>query len=145
MFLTVRYQKASGSQFAPLGGAPGAGAGEIAGNVYLDANNNGLFDAGEAGAANVTVLLDGRYSTQTDARGHFDFPAVTAGRHVITVSSDNLPLPWVLIGGGRTEVQVATRGRAEVNIGAQRTSAPSPAPDLIHAAIRPDPPTSASQ
>jgi len=145
MFLTVRYQRASGSQFAPLGGAPGAGAGEITGNVYLDANNNGLFDAGEAGAANVTVLLDGRYSTQTDARGHFDFPAVTAGRHVISVSSDNLPLPWVLAGGGRTEVQVATRGRAEVNIGAQRTSAPSPTPDLIHAAMRPDPPTSASQ
>jgi hypothetical protein len=145
MFLTLRYQRASGAQFAPLGGAPGAGAGEIEGSVYLDANNNGLFDAGEAGAANVTVLLDGRYSTQTDARGHFDFPAVTAGRHVLTVSSDNLPLPWVLAGGGRTEVQVATRGRAEVNIAAQRTNAPSPTPDLIHAAIRPDPPTPASQ
>jgi hypothetical protein len=144
MFLTIRYQRASGSQFAPLGGTPGAGAGEIAGNVYLDANNNGIFDAGEAGAANVTVLLDGRYSTQTDARGHFDFPAVTAGRHVISVSSDNLPLPWVLAGGGRTEVRVSTRGRTEINIGAQRSSALSPAPDPIRAAIRPDPTTPAS-
>jgi hypothetical protein len=120
IFLTIRYEKASGSQFAPLGGMPGAGSGEITGTVYLDANNNGVFDAGETGAANVTVVLDGRFSIQTDTRGHFDFPAVTSGRHVITVSADNLPLPWVLLGGGRAELQVSTRSRTEINVAAQR-------------------------
>lgn len=120
VFLTLRYKRASGAQFAPLGGAPGAGSGEIAGVVYLDANNNGRLDAGEAGAPNVTVVLDGRFSVQTDAAGRFDFPVVVTGHHVITVSSDNLPLPWTIANEGRTQVEVTTRNRTDISIGAQR-------------------------
>jgi hypothetical protein len=120
VFLTFRYKRASGSHFAPLGGAPGAGSGEIAGVVYLDANNNGHLDAGEAGAANVTVVLDGRFAVRTDAGGRFDFPDVATGHHVITVISDNLPLPWSLVNAGRTEFEVRTRERTEISIAAQR-------------------------
>ena len=120
IFLRIRYQRASGSHFAPLGGAPGAGSGEIAGILYLDANYNGRPDAGETGAPNVTVVLDGRFSVQTDANGRFDFPVVATGHHVVTVISDNLPLPWALVNGGRTEVDVTTRGRTDISIGAQR-------------------------
>jgi hypothetical protein len=120
VFLTLRYKRASGLHFAPLGGAPGAGSGEVAGVVFLDANNNGQLDAGEAGASNVTVVLDGRYSVQTDAAGRFNFSAVAAGHHVITVVSDNLPLPWVLINEGRAEFDLSTRGRTQLSIAAQR-------------------------
>jgi SdrD B-like domain len=120
MFLTLRYRRASGSHFAPLGGAPGAGSGEIAGMVFLDANNNGHADAGEAGAPNVTVVLDGRFSVQTDANGRFSFPVVATGHHVISIVADNLPLPWTLINEGRAEVEVTTRDRTEIDIGAQR-------------------------
>jgi hypothetical protein len=120
IFLTVRYKRAAGLHFAPLGGGPGAGSGDIAGVVYLDANSDGQFEAGEAGAPNVTVVLDGRFSVQTDANGRFAFPVVVTGHHVIKVSSDNLPLPWTLTDEGRTEVTVSTRTRAEVSIGAQR-------------------------
>jgi hypothetical protein len=120
VFLTLRYQRTAGSHFAPLGGAPGAGSGEISGVVYLDANYNGRIDAGEAGAPNVTVVLDGRFSVETDAQGRFDFPVVATGRHVLTVISDNLPLPWALVNEGRTELDVTTRDRTEVSIGAQR-------------------------
>jgi hypothetical protein len=120
VFLTLRYRRASGSHFAPLGGAPGAGSGEIAGVVFLDANNNGHADAGEAGAPNVTVVLDGRFSVQTDAGGRFSFPVVAIGHHVISVVADNLPLPWTLVNGGRAEVEVTTRDRTEINIAAQR-------------------------
>jgi hypothetical protein len=120
VFLTFRYRKASGSHFAPLGGAPGAGSGEISGIVYLDANNNGRPDAGEAGAPNVTVVLDGRFSIQTDANGRFDFPVVATGHHVITVIPDNLSLPWTLINGGRAELEVTTRDRTDISIAAQR-------------------------
>jgi hypothetical protein len=120
MFLTLRYQRATGSHFAPLGGAPGAGSGAISGIVYLDANNNGRIDAGEAGAPNVTVVLDGRFSVQTDASGRFSFPVVATGRHVISVVQDNLPLPWTLINDGRTELVVTTRDRTDIAIGAQR-------------------------
>ncbi|HEY1312484.1 MAG TPA: SdrD B-like domain-containing protein [Steroidobacteraceae bacterium] len=120
IFLTLRYRRASGSHFAPLGGAPGAGSGEIAGLVFLDSNNNGQSDAGEVGAANVTVVLDGRFSMQTDANGRFVFPVVATGHHIITVVADNLPLPWVLVNGGRKEVEVTTRDRTEISIAAQR-------------------------
>jgi hypothetical protein len=120
VFLTIRYRRASGSHFAPLGGAPGAGSGEITGIVYLDANNNGHLDAGETGAPNITVVLDGRFSVQTDAGGRFSFPVVVTGPHVINVISDNLPLPWALINEGRTQVEVRTRDRTEISIAAQR-------------------------
>jgi len=120
IFLTLRFQDARGGHFVPLGGAPGSGSGRLTGVLYLDANENGRFDAGEAGAANVTVILDGRFSTRTDANGRFDFPAVAAGHHVVTVQTDNIPLPWTLVNGGRTEVEVTTRDRVDVNIGAMR-------------------------
>jgi hypothetical protein len=120
VFLTLRYQEARGGHFVPLGGMPGSGSGRLSGVVYLDANENGRFDAGEAGAANVTVILDGRFSVRTDANGRFDFQAVAAGHHVVTVQVDNLPLPWTLTNAGRTEVEVSTRERTEVDIGALR-------------------------
>lgn len=120
IFLTLRYRRAAGSHFAPLGGAPGAGSGEISGIVFLDANYNGRADAGEAGAPNVTVVLDGRFSVQTDAGGRFVFPVVATGHHVIKVVADNLPLPWMLVGEGRTELEVTTRDRTEISIAAQR-------------------------
>jgi hypothetical protein len=120
VFLTVRYKRASGAHFAPLGGAAGAASGELTGIVYLDANNNGHMDAGESGAPNITVVLDGRFSVQTDANGRFDFAAVATGHHVISVVSDNLPLPWVLLGDGRVEVVVGTRDRTDIGIAAQR-------------------------
>jgi hypothetical protein len=120
VFLTVRYRRASGAHFAPLGGAPGGASGELTGIVYLDANDNGHLDAGESGAANVTVVLDGHYSVQTDANGRFDFAAVATGHHVISVVPDNLPLPWMLSGEGRVEVVVGTRDRSDIAIAAQR-------------------------
>jgi hypothetical protein len=119
-FLTLRYQNARGAQFVPLGGAPGAGAGRLSGVVYLDVNENGRFDAGESGVANVTVILDGRFSVRTDANGRYDFPAVVAGHHVLTVQQDNLPLPWTVSDSGHIEVDVKTRDRSEVDIGALR-------------------------
>jgi hypothetical protein len=120
VFLTVRFQEARGAHFVPLGGAPGSGSGRLTGVVYLDSNENGHYDAGEAGAPNVTVVLDGRYSVRTDSNGRFDFPAVVAGHHVLTIQSDNLPLPWTVAAEGRTEVTVGTRDRTEVDIGAVR-------------------------
>jgi hypothetical protein len=120
VFLTVRYQKAAGSHFAPLGGRPGDGSGRLTGTVFLDGNDNGRFDAGEAVAANVLVVLDGRYSTRTDSAGRFDFPAVASGTHVLTAVPDNLPLPWTIAGDGRVQVEVRTRDHTDVSIAARR-------------------------
>jgi len=120
IFLTLRFQEARGAHFIPLGGSAGAGSGRLSGVVYLDANENGRYDAGETGVPNVTVILDGRFSVRTDANGRYDFPAVAAGHHVITVQGDNLPLPWTLNESGRSEVEVGTRDRTEADVGALR-------------------------
>jgi hypothetical protein len=119
-FLTLRYQQARGGHFIPLGGVAGAGSGYLSGVIFLDSNDNGRYDANESGVPNVTVLLDGRFSVRTDERGRFEFPAVVAGHHVVTVQPDNLPLPWAMANSGRTEVEVGTRERTDIAIGAQR-------------------------
>jgi SdrD B-like domain len=104
LFLTLRFDARARQCTAPLSGRPGDGAGRVSGIVYLDANDDGRLEAGEQGASNVTVILDGRYVTRTDAQGRFTFPSVIEGRHVVTVVPDNLPLPWVVKSDGRTEL-----------------------------------------
>jgi hypothetical protein len=123
VFLTVRYQRSGGAHFAPLGGGPGSGWGPVSGTVYLDRNANGVYDANEPGAANVTVVLDGRYSARTDAQGRYEFPAVAAGRHVLVVIPDNLPLPWMIPAPERLEIRVETRERTIIDVGARRSDA----------------------
>jgi hypothetical protein len=120
LFIALRYETSAGSARAPVGGTPGSAAGNLTGSVYLDENKNNRRDALEKGAANVTVMLDGRYSIQTDAQGHFAFNFITAGAHTLTVISDNLPLPWQLEKDGRTQVQVSTRSTTDVHIGASK-------------------------
>ncbi|QQZ28160.1 IPTL-CTERM sorting domain-containing protein [Thiothrix subterranea] len=62
--------------------------GELGDHVWLDQNNNGLQDAGEAGIGNVTVnLLDGSgnvVATQaTDATGFYNFTGVLPGDYSV--------------------------------------------------------------
>ena len=121
VFLTIRYQAARGAHFAPLGGPPGAGAGRLTGVIYLDANENGRFDAGETGAANVTVILDGRFSTRTDANGRFDFPAVAAGHHVLTGAGGQ---PAAAVDAGRRGAHRGGRGDARPRRRQHRGGAP---------------------
>ncbi len=120
VFLTLRYEVRAGTASAPIGGARGAPAGAIAGRLFLDANDNGVQDADEAAAANVTVLLDGRYSTRTDPRGRFEFAPVAAGEHVVQIIADNLPLPWSVDRDGRRAISVRTRETTTVVIAATR-------------------------
>lgn len=120
VFAYIRYEWRAGSAAAPLGGKAGSGAGSVVGMIFLDANDNGRFDAGEAGAANVVVLLDGRFPARTDADGRFVFPAVVAGQHFLTLMPDNLPLPWTVPQEVRNEFQVSVRGQTHVEIPARR-------------------------
>jgi SdrD B-like domain len=120
LFLTVRYQRSSGLHFAPLGGAPGAGSGSIAGYIYLDANENGRMDADETGAEHITVLLDRKYSVETDAKGHYEFSTVASGTHTIEAVMDNLPLPWSFANQGPHTVEIRTRGRSTLDVAATR-------------------------
>ena len=92
--LTLRYEDRAGSVSAPLGGAPGMGAGGLQGTVFFDSDSSGRREASESGAANITVVLDRRYVTRTDAQGRYEFPWVVAGEHLLQLQTDNIPLPW---------------------------------------------------
>lgn len=119
VFVQLRYETRAGTPVAGLGARPGAPLGGIAGVLFLDQNDNGKRDAGEPGVANVTVLLDGRFSTRTDEAGRFEFPFVGVGEHRITLVPDNVPLPWTF-GDSRYEVRVDTRATTSLEIGARR-------------------------
>ena len=119
-FITLRYGSNAGTPTAPLGGAPGSGSGRIEGSVYLDGNANGLRDGNESGAANVLVMLDGKFSVRTNASGNFEFPNVVSGRHTLSVLPDDLPLPWSVDSEQSISTTVTTRGTTHIDIGARR-------------------------
>jgi hypothetical protein len=105
---------------APLGGRPGTGAGTLVGYIFYDANDDGRRGANENGAANVTVVLDGRYAVRTGTDGRFEFPLVAAGPHSLSVIPDNLALPYAVSEDGRRDVVVRTRETTTLEIPAQR-------------------------
>jgi hypothetical protein len=118
VFITVRYEDHAGTPVAPLGGMPGSGAGRIAGTLFYDANDNGRRDANELPAANVTLLLDGKFATRTNNEGRFEFPFVASGPHSLAVIPDNLALPFSVPNDGRREVIVRTRETTTLDIAA---------------------------
>lgn len=121
VFLSLRYERQAGTRAGVLGGTPDMAAGTITGSVYLDENGDGIRSASELPAANVTVLLDGRYAVRTDSQGEFEFPRVAIGAHTVEVVPDNLPLPWFLEDEtGRRAVEVQVRDTTRVDIGARR-------------------------
>ncbi|HEY0232104.1 MAG TPA: hypothetical protein VGC55_12700 [Dokdonella sp.] len=119
--LLIRYEFRAGSPAAVPGGNAG-GVGALAGAVFLDANGDGRRDAAEAGAPNITVILDGRYSVRTDASGRFDFSQIAAGEHRLKILPDNLPLPWQLDEkAANVVVVVKPRTDVRVDIAAKRS------------------------
>ena len=118
--LVLRYEERAGTSYAPLGGAPGSGAGRLTGTVYFDADNNGRRDATEAGVPNITIVLDRRFVTRTDANGRYEFPAVAAGDHELQIQSDNVPLPWSPVARDPVRMRVAVRGTAVEDFALQK-------------------------
>ncbi len=120
VFVSLRYSVRAGTSSAPLGGRVGGGSGKIEGSVFLDTNGNGLRDGNESGAANVVVVLDGRYSTRTDGVGNYQFSEVASGSHTLTVVQDDLPLPWTMDVDRRYDAPVSTRGITRIDMGAKK-------------------------
>ncbi|GER21351.1 hypothetical protein VCH24_64030 [Variovorax boronicumulans] len=117
----LRWEGSAGSAYRSAGvrtNDAGTGSGGVAGQVFLDANRDGIQQVGEVGAANVEVLLDGRDRTTTDRDGRFEFPLVPTGRHQLTLQLESVPLPW---GAAPNEsdgvrIDVPLRGQANARI-----------------------------
>ena len=118
--VALRYESRAGLASAPIGGAPGMGAGRLEGYVFFDQNDNGLREASEGGVPGVTVMLDRGYVARTDAQGFYSFPSVGAGSHEIELVQDNLPLPWSSAGSPSRRVNVYVRDAAVADFPIQK-------------------------
>ncbi len=118
--VTLRYEDRVGQATAPIGGAPGTGAGAITGIVFFDGNNNGRRDASEAGVPDISIRLDDRYVTRTDVQGRYVFPSVAAGVHWLQVIPDNVPLPWNPATSEPQSVHVLVRSSSTLDFGLRR-------------------------
>lgn len=114
--LAIRYARAGGTPF--LAGQPGSarGAGAVEGVVYIDANRDGVRQAGERLVAGVVLVLDGVMTATSGTNGRFEFPIVRQGRHVLRVDPSTVRLPYGLRDDApwRFEVPVRAVHRLEV-------------------------------
>lgn len=115
-YVYLRWEGSTGRPFAVANGAPGVGAGSVAGRVFYDANRDEQAQIGEGGVAGVEVVLDGRYRATTDRDGRFAFPMVGVGRHQLTLTLDSVPLPWGAPSNAGVSVDVPLRGEATAEI-----------------------------
>ncbi|MDR0258953.1 MAG: hypothetical protein LBI76_04045 [Comamonas sp.] len=117
-YVYLRWEGNAGRAYAAAGmPGEGAGGGSLSGRVFYDANRDGEQQPGEAGVAEVEVLLDGRYRTVTDRDGQFKFPVVTTGQHRLSLTLESVPLPWGTSGDNASSVYVPLRGQASAAIG----------------------------
>jgi hypothetical protein len=119
ILLSLSYAQSSPRRLPSIMGAntDNIGHGEINGRVFLDENRNGRYDLNEAVLKNIVVILDGRFQTETDPNGQFDYWPVAAGKHFITIGIEDVPLPWGLEDDRPQAVEVPARGRAVVDFG----------------------------
>lgn len=121
VLVSLRFQQRAGTAAQVMAGAAGSATGSIRGSVFLDENRDGIRSASERGAAQVTVLLNERYSVRTNELGEFEFPAVAVGIQHIRVMNDELPLPWYFAADSmQKSVQVNVRESSIVELGAIR-------------------------
>lgn len=121
MHLALRYDFQAGHARPVIGGPIGAATGTVEGSVFLDENGDGVRAASELPAADVSVLLDGRYRVRTDANGRFRFERVAIGAHELSVLPDNLPLPWTLDdASANRRIEVEVRESVALDVGARR-------------------------
>ena len=87
----------------------GTGTGAIGDRVWIDANGDGVQDAGEAGLSNTTVRLyadydgDGSYTdlvstATTDAAGMYIFDGLTGSAYVVEVNGGSAPSGYTQTG-----------------------------------------------
>lgn len=67
------------------------GFGFITGRVFIDVNNNGIFDFEDEVIPNIEILLNGTQSTQTDKNGNYRFSFVPKGEHTLNLNLRCVP------------------------------------------------------
>jgi len=113
LWVFLRFETQSGRPYSygPRG-SQGAGTGRITGQVFLDANRDGIQQADEPGIGGVEVFLNQRQRTTTDPQGRFEFGIVPTGPQSLSLRPESVPLPWGEGPRSRLTVDVPLRGTA---------------------------------
>ncbi len=122
---------------------PGSG-GQVAGQVFVDSNGNGLPDRNEFGFPGLPVTLTPGSTRVTDGNGGFDFGAVPGGSYSVSITP---PPGYVATTASSVGITVAG-GPVIVNFGIQLantstvivvTATPTPTPIVVTATPTPTP------
>jgi cell division septation protein DedD len=65
--------------------------GSVSGTVVIDANRNGVAEAGEPPVDGAVLVLDGGARSEQVRKGRFKFDAVRSGDHIIALLPESLP------------------------------------------------------
>jgi len=116
VLFSISYARASGKKPLLYGRPTGSpGRGRITGKVFLDENKDGRQGINETALKNILVYLDGRFTTETDSDGKFEFWPVASGDHFISIGIEDAPLPWGLEDESAKQVYVPIRGEGEID------------------------------
>ncbi len=116
VLFSISYARASGRKPLLYGRPTGShGRGRITGKVFLDENKDERQNVNETALKNILVYLDGRFTTETDSDGKFEFWPVAAGDHYISIGIEDVPLPWGLEDEAAKQVYVPIRGEGEID------------------------------
>ncbi|MES1259334.1 MAG: SdrD B-like domain-containing protein, partial [Gemmatimonadota bacterium] len=76
----------------------------VIGKVWVDANNNGVQDAGEAGLVGLEIWTDDGEIATSDSAGRFSYHNVRPGRHGFRLDPASVPAGYRLADGGMVTV-----------------------------------------
>ncbi|UCD19465.1 MAG: hypothetical protein JSU64_08660 [candidate division WOR-3 bacterium] len=85
----------------------------ISGRVFMDGNNNGIYDLGDKAIPDIEVVIDGRSTTKTDKNGVYMFSFVRSGQHSVNVNLGCMPAE---IGTAQRSQSVDTRLLSQARI-----------------------------
>ncbi|MCP4665622.1 MAG: hypothetical protein GY849_04570 [Deltaproteobacteria bacterium] len=78
-----------------FGGPKPKGVGHIKGRVFVDQNQNGIFDAGDKPLGGVMLRLDQGFVIETNAHGLYRFPNIAGGEHHLNLDPASFPIDYV--------------------------------------------------
>ncbi|WP_166454817.1 SdrD B-like domain-containing protein [Duganella aquatilis] len=127
---TAQVTLTSGQVYNDLDAGIAAAPASLGDKVWLDANRNGVQDAGETGVAGIKVILldasgnpTGATAT-TDANGNYNFSNLKPGTYSVQFDKGSLPAGYVFTTAGQgaadtgSDADVSTGKTGQVTLGA---------------------------
>jgi hypothetical protein len=82
-------------------------AATIKGKVFIDANNNGVYDFGEEGLEDISIYLSPKPRTaKSDENGRFLFEFLSPGSYEVSMDPNRMPLEYKLASPEKIEVKL---------------------------------------